>query len=262
MGRVSSLITQKVNTMSEAGDLDKLRSKQKPLVALLPYAVWQERHGQPEMFDMLLRTARAPGTLMFAWHCIQPFALKLFSKATPRVIIFISSSINWDRHSPIADQGDFVQRWAAATSVVQYTEEAAQSVVDMLLKIVYLSELSVCTQHITPGVWSWLTRRPTLPPICQGRRFGTSSWVISIVRRLENIETLKSYLLLIWSEWSDPPHEGFEEMRASVREDFCGIGMGHHRGDLVRRLDHVLGQLVLSRRSSILVYCHTALHLP
>ena len=32
-------------------------------------------------------------------------------------------------------------------------------------------------------------------------------------------------------------------MRALIGEDFGGIGMGHHRADLIQRLDHVLGQL-------------------
>jgi hypothetical protein len=32
-------------------------------------------------------------------------------------------------------------------------------------------------------------------------------------------------------------------MQISIRDDFGGIEMGHHRGDLLQRLDHVLGQL-------------------
>ena len=32
-------------------------------------------------------------------------------------------------------------------------------------------------------------------------------------------------------------------MQISIQEDFGGIGMGYHRVDLIKRLDHVLGQL-------------------
>ena len=66
-----------------------------------------------------------------------------------------------------------------------------------------------------------------------------------VVRGLKDIEILKSYLLLAWSEWSTPRDDGFEEMRVSINEDFCGIGMGRHRADLIQRLDDVLGKLDL-----------------
>ena len=36
---------------------------------------------------------------------------------------------------------------------------------------------------------------------------------------------------------------GFDEMQISIHEDFGGIEMGHHRVDLIRRLDHVLERL-------------------
>ena len=32
-------------------------------------------------------------------------------------------------------------------------------------------------------------------------------------------------------------------MRISIREDFCGVSMEHHRVDLIHQLDHVLRQL-------------------
>ena len=36
---------------------------------------------------------------------------------------------------------------------------------------------------------------------------------------------------------------GFYEMQISILEDFRGIGMEHHRADLLKRLDHVIRQL-------------------
>ena len=34
-------------------------------------------------------------------------------------------------------------------------------------------------------------------------------------------------------------------MRTYIQDDFGGIGMGHHRADLIQQLDHILGQLDL-----------------
>ena len=62
-----------------------------------------------------------------------------------------------------------------------------------------------------------------------------------MIRALKDIEVLKSYLLLVWSEWDISCD--FSETCTSIRENFGGIGMGHHRADLIQRLDHVLGQL-------------------
>ena len=73
----------------------------------------------------------------------------------------------------------------------------------------------------------------------------TKGDVVCQVRALGDIGVLKSYLLLLWSEWYhiDYWSGGLAEMRASIREDFGGIGMGHHRGDLIEQLDYFLEQL-------------------
>ena len=94
------------------------------------------------------------------------------------------------------------------------------------------------------NVWSWLTKCPPLPPICLGRTVGTCAHVIKAVRALKDIEVLKSYFFLVWSEWNTGYlFDNSYYMWISIQEDFGGIGMGHHRVDLLQRLDHVLGQL-------------------
>jgi len=233
-GQVSSLITQKVEAMARAGDSDTLFSKRKATMALLPYMVRQEQDGQPEMLYMLQRAAGASKTLGFSWHHAEQFAIKLFSKATPRAIVLASPHIPWRIN------GDLVRKWAAATSAVTHTEEVAQSVVNTLLWIASLSRLS---PYITADVWSWLKRQPQLPPVCWGRHSGSSPEVVKVVRGLKDIEVLKSYLLIVWSEWSTLWDDGSKEMCASIREDLCGIGMGCHQADLTQRLDDVLRQL-------------------
>jgi hypothetical protein len=68
--------------------------------------------------------------------------------------------------------------------------------------------------------------------------------VVLHVRELKDIEILKSYFLLIWSEWRSPAlNRPSSEMKISIRDDFGGIGAEHHRKELVDRLDHILGQL-------------------
>ena len=67
--------------------------------------------------------------------------------------------------------------------------------------------------------------------------------VVILVRDLKDIEILKSYLLLVWSQWDYLDDHGFNMMGTSMREDFGGIEMSSHRADLLQRLDHVLAQL-------------------
>jgi len=62
------------------------------------------------------------------------------------------------------------------------------------------------------------------------------------VRALGDLEVLKSYLLLFWSGL---PHiddwlESLAEVQISIQEDFGGIGMAHHRKDLMKWLDRGL----------------------
>jgi len=221
--------------MAEAKNLEELYLKRKAISTLLPYATWQELIGQPEMLGVLLYAARASKMLRFVWHQAKQFASVILSNATPQAIILISPHIPWDL---LPDRGDLVQQWAAATSRVPYTEEVAQDVVDTLLQIVSMSNL---LPHITIDIWSWLTEQPSLPPVCAGRYFGTQQHVVEAVQKLEDIEILKSYLLVTWSEWDTL--DGFHEICVLVDENFGGVGMGHHRADLIQRLDHILDQL-------------------
>ena len=240
MGRVSDLITQKLEAMVEAVDRCPLQSKGKAISALLPYAVWQERDGHPEMLDTILHAARASRMLEFMWGRVGQYAERLLSEASPRAVILASSHIPWGRPTHGGERKNLVLRWAAAVSEVPYTEELGPSVVDTLLQIASEAEL---LPHIPVNIWSWLTKQPSLPPICRGRYVGTRVHIVEAIRELKDIEILKSYFLLVWSEWDSLQIDGFNKMCASIREDFGRVGMGHHRTDLIQRLDHVLGQL-------------------
>jgi len=223
--------------MAEAEDPSELRTKRKVVATLLPYAVWRERGGEPEMLDAFLYAARASGMSGFVWHRVDDFTRTLLREATPRAIVLISPRIPW--HWLTVGEGS-IQLWVAAASAAQYTEEVAQCVVDTLLRIASEEEL---LPHLTVDVWSWLAKRPSLPPVCLGRFYGSYLHVVGAVRELGDIEVLKSYLLLVWSEWNPLWEEGFDEICVLLREDFGRVGMAHHRVDFVHRLDHILGQL-------------------
>ena len=214
-----------------------LQSKRKAITVFLPYAVWRERDGQPKMFNTILHATRASGASGFMWHPVNQFVNMLLSEASPHVIVLASPHIVWLRFRD--NIGDFIRYFMAAASAVPYSEETAQGVVDTLLQIA-----GQCGPHYIPvDLWSWLTKRPSLPPTCEGRYFGTDSSVVTAVRALKDIEVLKSYLLVVWSEWDTLRFDSFNEMCTLIREDFGGIKMGHHRANLIQRLDHVLGQL-------------------
>ena len=237
MEEVSTLIVQKLVTMVESRNPSKIQSKRKALTAFFPYAVTRERDGEHGMMDAFLGAAGAAGSTMHLWHAIRPFIPTLFDQASPRTIVLTSSHVPW--HSELCDE-NVVAIWAAAAST-QCTEDVGQSVVDALLHIASIDSLR---SQIPAGIWTWLNKRPSLPPVCFGRSMGTKRNVVRLVRELGDTEILKSYFHLVWSEW-DYIFDGSSrnEMQISIREDFGGIGLGHHRKDLVKRLDHVLKEL-------------------
>ena len=112
--------------------------------------------------------------------------------------------------------------------------------VDTLLQIAQVSHLR---PHIPVDIWTWLKKRPSLPPVCWGRGWGTEFDIVHQIRGLGDIEILKSYFLLVWSEWDWLYDSGIDEMKIAIGEDFGGIGMWCHREDLIERLDYVLGRL-------------------
>ena len=218
-----------------------IRSKRKALTALFPYVALREEEGQHEMFDAFLHVARASERSGLMWFYIEPLFSALLDEGAPvvlkRVAILISPHIPWWQFE---DSGRLIQVWVEAASAVPYTDDIGQSVVDTLLQIACWK-----SPTIPAGVWSWLNKRPDLPPACPGRYWGSSQAVFKTIRALDDIEILTSYLVLVWSEWDFLMPKGFDEMCASVREDFGGEEMGHYRKDLLDRLGHVRRELGL-----------------
>jgi hypothetical protein len=182
--------------MVDSEDRGTLQSKRKAITTLLPYVIRQERDGQPELLDTFLRAVGASKEWEFVWHRVGKYASGLLHEASPRAIVLLLPHIRWDW---LADREGLVQLWVTAVSTVPDTEEVASSVVDTLLQIASQHDL---LQHIPTNIWLWLTKRPHLPPICLGRNVGTYAHVVKAVQALQDVEVLKSYLILVWSEWS------------------------------------------------------------
>ena len=243
MDQVLALISQTLETMIEAADPAPIRVKHKAITAFFPYTVRQERDGRDDMLNTFLRAARASGKRGFMWHRIRLPITALLSEENPvslkQAVVLAAPHLPW--WNP-AIGGDFVRLWAAAARAVPYSHDIGQCVVDTLLLIASQESLR---PHIPVDMWSWLNKRPLLPPTCTGGPRGTERDVVQAVRTLGDVEVLTSYLLVIWSEWVCIYVGGLEEMCASIREDFSGIGMVDRRKDLLRRLDHILDQLDL-----------------
>jgi len=244
MKRASELISQKLQTMIDAANPGQICSKCRAITALFPYVAWQEKDGQHNMFDIFLHVAKASKQKDFMWDLIEEtFVTMMLDEGNPvslkQAIICASPHLPWwnstkDKH--------LVQLWAAAASAVPYTDEIGQSVVDTLLQIASNSPLQ---PYIPVSMWLWLNKSPPLLPVSKGRYWGTSQNVVEMFRKLGDIETLTSYLLLIWSEWDYIKRGGLDEMHITIREDLSGSRMGYQRKKLLQHLDHILGQLDL-----------------
>ena len=234
------LITRKLKTLANARDRRDFFHKHKAIDALLPYVALQERDKEYAALDVLLHATKTPLPDLFSWHHIQPFLDKLFDGtshiSSERALLLVSPYMPWGSRNFGEDRARI---WAVAASAVPKEEEFAPSVVITLLQIAFNELLP---SHLYGDAWSWLKLRPLLPPICEKRLVGSHPHVVRTVRDLKDIEILKSYLLIVWSEWGYFSDDGYLEMQNSISEDFSGIKMNSHRADLLQRLDYILAE--------------------
>jgi len=191
------------------GDTRQIEPKFKAVVALFPYAVWRERGGDNRMVDALMGIVRDPNVRMFIARPIATLLTKADSDFPNWVVILVSPYVEWGHYH--SSEEDMVNLWAAAALAVPYTEEVGRSVIDTLLQIASNRRLK---PYIPVDIWEWLKKRPSLPPICKGRRAGAEGHVVLQVQELRDVELLESYFLLIWSEWDYVYWIGLPEMCA------------------------------------------------
>ena len=147
------------------------------------------------MIDVFLDAARTSGLTTHLWDVIRPFIPTLFNQVSPRTVMLTAPHVPWYRE---LRNGNTVARWAMAASAPPYTDEIGQSIVDALLCIVSINSLQ---PQIPVGIWTWLNKQPSLPPVYFGQTIGTKQNVVCWVQELGDAEILKSYFLLIWLEW-------------------------------------------------------------
>ena len=240
MELISNLIIQELETIAGApGTNPAFRSKQRAVNALYPYAIRLAQDGQQGLIDVMLRVS--PKLTNATRNSYGLDITTLFDRSNPSCWNPANTLVLCDYDWINGGYGwDSVAVWAAQVLITPYSEEVGQRVVDALLQIVSNNSLQ---QHIPIDVWAWLKRLPSLPPDCLGRYRTTTSYVVHYVRGLRDIEILKSYLLLVWSEWDCPFNSDFFQMEDIIKEEFGGIAMRHHREDLINRLGRVLGEL-------------------
>ena len=239
--RILELITRKLKTLADTRDRRALLHKHKAINALFPYAVQQRRNKESAILDVLSDAAKISCCARPSWDHIQPFLDKLFDGtsqvSSKRTLMLASPCMPWGSRNFREDRA---RVWAVTASTVPKEEEIAPSVVITLLQIAFGELLP---PHLYGDAWSWLKLQPLLPPICDERLMGSHPRVVRMVRDLKDIEILKSYLLLVWSEWNTVFDDSYLEMRNSIRGDFSGIEMNSHRADLLQRLDCILAEL-------------------
>ena len=174
------------------------------------------------------------------WPHIQTHITSMFDKPTsPSLTRVIILTLPYIGRNVYTDPTTVASRWIAAASAVPYSE-VDQNMTQALLMVSYDDDMR---PHIPVNVWAWLNKRLSLPPISRGRSNASQRPVFCHIRILGDIEILKSYLLLVWSEWGSHEDDCLVEMEMSIKKDLCGIGMRGHRDDLIKRLDFIHGEL-------------------
>jgi hypothetical protein len=220
-----------------------LHSKRKAISALFPYVICLEQ--DQGMVDAISRAVVVSNSAEFVWYRIRPYIATLFDKPRPSslnlVITMMSPHVFWSHRQYSYDENT-VTRWAKAASEVQPTKEVDRSVVDALL---YIASNSSLRPHIPIELWARMKdQRSPLSRYPGDEGHERTSWgVVLFVRELGDVEILKSYFLLVWSEWNSVDYDGLCQMVFPIREYFGGSGMRNDRRDLIERLDQVLGQL-------------------
>ena len=245
MEGVSRLIIQKLETMVKDPGMHKtLRSNYKSIGTLFPYAIRLGQGGEQEMINAILLAAKVSWKIV-QWRRIAAQVAAVFDESSPpsldRIIIHISPHVPW--HNRELYTKNAVTRWAAAVSAASYSDEIGRSVVDGLLRI---SEISLPQPHIPVDIWTWLKKRPPLTPVRLRRSYRFSANVASHMQGLGDIEILKLYLLLVWSEWDTHNSDGwFEVDMLTWLGEFDGIETWSYRDDLIKHLDRIQEQLEL-----------------
>ena len=244
---ITTLIAARV--ASAAQDPATILSKYKAITALFPYAARRGQEGDPQLLDAFLCAVKYfPCTSQWTRRYIRPVIPRLLAEGSSTtlkraaILALPHLELAWLDSTDICT---FIELWISAADVLEDMEGVCEAVVDVLLQMVFFHSVRA---HITPKVWWWLNKRPSLPPRCRGRLLcSIGSNVLPAIRSRKDAKLLTSYLVTMWSEWDCAGEWAFEGMCEVLWEEFCrGDGDGgleDCRKDLIARLNSVLGEL-------------------
>lgn len=245
LGIITGSIASRLTWASQAPD--GIGYKFKPITALLPYAVRQGQEGDSRLFDAFLCVVKYfPYTSSWTRRYIRPVIPKLLAEGSPRTLR--RGAILALPHLELAwldsdDIREFIQLWISAADGLGDAEDVCRAVVDVLLQMAFFHSVRA---HIVPEAWTWLNKRPALPPRCRGRLLcSIGSNVLPAIRARSDIQLLTSYLITMWSEWDCAGEWAFEGMCEALWDEYCGDDgeVVECRKDLLARLNLVLAEL-------------------
>ena len=243
--RITNSIASRLTKVAQ--DPGAVLSKYKVITALFPYAVRRGQEADSQLLDAFLCAVKYfPHSSQWTLRYIRPMVPKLLMEGSSillkraAILALPYLELAWLDSDDISGFGEL---WISAADSVEDTEDVSQAMVDVLLQMAFFHSVRA---HITPKAWSWLNKRPLLPPRCRGRLLcSIGSNVLPAIRARNDIKLLTSYLITMWSEWDCAGEWAFDGMCEVLSEEFCGDsdGVREHRKDLVVRLDSVLMEL-------------------
>lgn len=253
---VSNIITQELETLVRAGQ-ESIASKHNAICALLPYAILLENHGQQRVANAIMHVVRASKDYYFMSPTPPPYITTLLGKPT-------SPFRNWliTLLGPCAGWGDGLHGedtavgWATAASTVPDAEEVVRSVIGTLMQITDIDSIRL---HIPIETWAWLKKWRSLPVADWGKFPKATPDAVRYIRGLGDLEIMRSYFLLVFSDWCGAPADTFHEVESSIKGEFGGIGMQCQREDLLNQLDSVREEVHAKRERNGEDHCSVKL---
>lgn len=246
LGTITSSIASRLTRAAQGPDT--IISKHKAITALFPYAARRGQEGDSQLLDAFLCAVKCfPYSSRWTRRFIRPVIPRLLAEGSSTtlkraaILALPHLELAWLNSDDICT---FIKLWISTADTLDDTESIREAVVDVLLQMAFFHSVR---PHITPKAWSWLNKRPSLPPRCRGRLLcAIGSNVLPAIRAHNDNELLTSYLVTMWSEWDCAGEWAFEGMCEALWEEFCGNDdddVRERRKELLARLSLVLGEL-------------------
>jgi hypothetical protein len=215
------------------------------ITTLFVYATRREQDGDPRLLTAFLRAVQdSPKTSYWVYNDIGVAVPELLeeesSNLQKRAAVLAASSMpqSWKY---TRDKGEFINTWLSAVDRVKEMGGVTEGVIRMSFDMARDNEWR---PYMTPEVWALLKKRHQAWPLYWkgDPSIVDNTEVIPAVRSLGDIETLTSFLVLVWSGLDAVSDELIDQMCAVLWEEY-GIGRDAYREELLRCLDRTLEHL-------------------